>query len=319
MMRIVRWWVLAVLGICLISPTMPLLITAHAQDDDPNPLPPEDQALLAIVNLGREQFYDQSSYYFQNNQTFLQAIYPLESPDREVRIEMIQTITGQATVARGTMPAASSQVLNQQMIFTVPNAAPVSDNIFVETVNYGDEFFVRLSGDSRIPYVWYNLTQNPAAFANFPELDPAALTDLTTYHVPYTEILPSQVEDLERITATDLFGETETDRRIKVTWNVKTLWATDALNFRQLVDFDALMADGPRFIAEFLEGTTFTQTYWINNQGLIYRMDSELLVDATISAEATGTQAFKLDQRLMSTIQFSDFNLPMTIQRPTPD
>lgn len=301
-------WLMGVLVMVLILGTVPV----HAQDG--GGLTPEQQEWVGLVASAYNNLATAGAYQVASTQTLNQTV---ASGEGLLAINLQHTVnvtvSGEVQVGSEEQVSSSRMSVVQEAGILLPNSLQTINSFTeVEVIQVGEKVYlrtVRVSDNLPLSPVpnWIEVNEDPAAFSGYENLNIAALLSLN-----YGEfITPENVLTITQGEVDVLAGQPV--QIYQLTLNAAAMG--EAINLAGL--FNETEVDLEGIIAALLAGTTIEQTVWVGiDTNLLYKVDTVVNINAELSGDLVGGDAFTLTQNATTSTTLSAFGEPVDIRAP---
>jgi hypothetical protein len=274
-----------------------------------------EKEAVADVGAAFNAFLELESYTSVMEQTVTQNM-TMEMGQQSLKISNIISQSGTSIIQNTedgfNMEGKLEQTVTQDMGTGAQEMGWTLDLVIVDGVLYGRVDNATGLFATIAPEGWVNVNEDGAASPIFASINAQTLQN--TYGLTY----PMNEETVTAITKLD---DEELDGQVMrvfdVTYDISSLLESglfDATLGAMNAQPGMTQQDMQNLVTQMLEGAEFQLKVWIGqDDGLLHRFDSTLLVDSTISIQG---MTLPLLMDVVSSVTFSDFNEPVAITAP---
>jgi len=282
----------------------------------------DEQALVDYVQSTFDNFLTLDSFTSTGTNNIVQHIN-VTMQDMEMGIDQVidQIITGQAQrdAASGlSMAAQVDQTISQE----TPGQPAQDITQTIEMVVADGDFYMRFSNVSPAtvasiyPSGWVNLSEDTNAFPGANLLNAEQYTKMfeMQFQFPLNDTTIDRIKELpgETLNGVDT-------RVIKLVYNGPALFNSGEMDqYLSAFNTGQLGLDMDQLRQSMGESAALELTIWIGiDDELIYRTDTQMSMSGDVGAVVAGIDNMYLEQQATSSMTYTGFNEPVTIETPS--
>lgn len=284
-------------------------------------LTPEQQELFAFLQEVFLAVRDASSFRSAGEQSISQEI-SLTSNGQTLTLEqdIDQVLDGQVSFDEEGGISASITI-DQSLNMLMPGQPPTNLDMMMEMVIFEGVLYVRVSDISPtnmasfFPEGWVNLNEDSTSvFSGVINAD--QYVNLLSNQMLY-ELTEEMISDI--VVLDDVEEEGQTLNVYQLTFNTEALAGSEIMSQAMgAFNSEQVGMDMDTFMEQYLQNTEMLLlVYVISDTSTIYRVDTMMNTDMTMTNFAGIPGPVNLKQELTSSLVYSDFNAPVEISDPT--